>query len=175
MHIFLNAAPGLGKSTVINRVLEAVDGARAGGFRSYFGADRASAKRQLYLSAANVPPEFDEKHAVARFYTYGTFSAIPGRFDALASELIGESCAHSSIVIMDECSYLESDALIWRREIMRALDGDVPILGVVRLFDRCWTHDIVHHPNVQMVKITQSNRDAIAVELQSHFRSLLCR
>lgn len=171
-HIFLVAAPRSGKSTVIDAVLASLGGARVGGFRSYFGADRECASRSLYMCAAGEKPVFDGAHAIARFYEYGTFSAFPARFDAAAQRCLA-SAQQSDIIIMDECSYLEKDALIWQRAVLAALDGDTPVLGVVRLFERCWTQKIASHPNVRLVELTADNRDALSCELAEYFCELI--
>ena len=170
-HIFLVAAPRSGKSTVIDAVLSSLPGARVGGFRSYFGADRECASRSLYLSAADEKPVFDDSHTIARFYEYGTFSAFPERFNAAAKRCLA-SAQQRDIIIMDECSYLEKDALIWQRSVLNALDGDTPILGVVRLFERCWTQNIAAHPNVRLIELTLENRDVLSAELAEYFARL---
>ena len=173
-HIFLVAAPRSGKSTVIDAVLASLGGARVGGFRSYFGADRECASRSLYMCAAGEKPVFDEAHTIARFYEYGTFSAFPARFDAAAERCLASS-QQRDIIVMDECSFLEKDALLWQRAVLNALDGDTPILGVVRLFERCWTQKIAAHPNVRLVELTTDNRDALVAELAEYFQALVKR
>ena len=57
MHIFLTGTVQIGKTTVIDKTL-ALLGVTAGGFRSYFGADRhCPSHHYLYMSsAANRAP-----------------------------------------------------------------------------------------------------------------------
>ena len=60
---------------------------------------------------------------------------------------------------MDECGFLERDALQFQREILSALDGGTPILGVIKLANIAWTKQIRNHPNVKIITVDRENRD----------------
>ena len=67
MHIFLTGTVQIGKTTVIDKTL-ALLGVTAGGFRSYFGADRhCPSHHYLYMSSAAEPRAFTPEHAVVEF------------------------------------------------------------------------------------------------------------
>ena len=163
MHIFLTGALQIGKSTIISRVISSA-GLRVGGFRTSFGPDRASPDRLLYLYPAGAPPALDEAHGVVHF-TGRVPTPIPGRFEQLGVPLLREARASASLIIMDECGRLESDALPFQAEILAALDGDIPVLGVVREGLPGWTPAVAAHPRVRLVTVTKENRDSLPAQL----------
>ena len=169
MHIFLTGAVQIGKSTVISKVINSA-GLRVGGFRTSFGPDRASPDRLLYLYGAGSPPALDEDHGVVRF-TGRVPAPIPGRFDSLGIPLLREARARASLIIMDECGRLESDALPFQAEILSALDGDIPVLGVVREGLPGWTTAVAAHPRVRLVTVTMENRDYLPAMLNRWVRN----
>lgn len=70
------------------------------------------------------------------------------------------------VLIFDECGYLESNAPDFQQTIYNALDGSTPILGVIRHTTTVsWLDSIRNHPNVQLVTVTESNRDALVPQL----------
>ena len=166
-HIFLTGSIQCGKSTVISRVLEGWAGA-VGGFRTGFGPDRACPERLLYLWSAAEPARYDQAHAVVWFFDGRPPEAIPGRFDALGTACLAGAPA---LWVMDECGRLERDALAFQRAVLEKLEGDTPVLGVVREGFPGWTKAIVTHPNVELITVTEDNRDALPALLLARLRA----
>lgn len=166
-HIFLTGSVQCGKSTVITRVLEAWNGA-VGGFRTGFGPDRACPERLLYLWSAAEPACYDSDHAVVKFFNGCAPEAIPGRFDAL-----GTACLTGTptLWVMDECGRLERDALTFQQAILEKLERDTPVLGVVREGFPGWTKTIADHPNVELITVTEGNRDALPERILEKLRA----
>ena len=160
-HVFLTGAVQCGKSTVVSRVLAGWAGA-VGGFRTGFGPDRACPERLLYLWSAAEPARYDQDHAVVKFFNGCAPEAIPGRFDALGTACLTGT---TTLWVMDECGRLESDALPFQAEILAALDGDIPVLGVVREGLPGWTPAVAAHPRVRLVTVTKENRDSLPAQL----------
>lgn len=49
--------------------------------------------------------------------------------------------------------------------MFRALDGDIPILGVLQQAESEFLHRIARHPQVTVLTVTEENRDALLPEL----------
>ncbi|ODA42746.1 nucleoside-triphosphatase [Desulfosporosinus sp. BG] len=162
MHIFLTGEIQIGKSTVINKTLDLLK-ITPQGFRTYFGHDRAKGDRLLYLNSAALPPAYNEKKAVVRFREGRQQEVLSERFDRYGAHLIRAARAdsNSALILMDECGSLESRALVFQQEILAALDGSKPILGVVKLASSGWTDQIREHAKVTLLTVTRENRDLL--------------
>lgn len=76
------------------------------------------------------------------------------------------------ILLLDECGYLESDALEFQQAVYNALNASVPILGVVRQMTTfSWLDTIRNHPNVQLVTVTKTNRNTLVSQLTEQLLS----
>ncbi|HJG85814.1 nucleoside-triphosphatase [Pseudoflavonifractor capillosus] len=166
-HVFLTGAVQCGKSTVVTRVLEAWNGG-VGGFRTGFGPDRACPERLLYLWSASESARYDSDHAVVKFFNGCAPQPIPGRFDTLGTACLTGTPA---LWVMDECGRLERDALAFQRAILEKLEGDTPVLGVVREGFPGWTRAIADHLNVELITVTEGNRDALPELIRAQLRA----
>lgn len=72
----------------------------------------------------------------------------------------------SPILVFDECGYLEANAVDFHQAVYSALEMPIPILGVIRQMTvPSWLDTIRNHPNVQLISVTQANRDALVPQL----------
>ncbi|MEG1720734.1 MAG: nucleoside-triphosphatase [Pseudoflavonifractor sp.] len=154
---FLTGDLHCGKSTVVDKVL-ALSGRRVGGFRTAFGPDRALPNRQLYLYPAGGTALTDAAHVVAQ-YAEDRPLPRPEVFDGLGVACLTEG--RPQLLIMDECGRLERDAPLVQAAILKALDGEIPVLGVLRQGFPGWTKQIAAHPKVRVIEVTAANRDEL--------------
>jgi len=167
MHIFLTGEVRIGKSTVLEKILAELGDVRLGGFRTVKVADRTDAYGSVYLvPAAEKSPQCTDENRVAirRGSGQGTegFTAV---FDAAGTAAL--CCAEECVLIlMDEIGKLERDAAQFGDRICQLLDGDVPILGVVRKEGETpLQHRVRTHPKVRVIEVTKQNRDTLAEEI----------
>ncbi|WP_088189340.1 nucleoside-triphosphatase [Desulfosporosinus sp. FKA] len=162
MHIFLTGDIQIGKSTVINKTLNLLK-ITPQGFRTYFGPDRAMEDRLLYLNSAALPQVCCEEKAIVRFGAGRPPEVLSERFDGYGAQLIRSVRADSdsALILMDECGSLESGALVFQQEILAALAGTKPILGVIKLASTGWTDQIREHAKVTLLTVTRENRDRL--------------
>ena len=104
---------------------------------------------------------------MVKFFNGCAPEAIHGRFDAL-----GTACLTGTptLWVMDECGRLERDALAFQQAILEKLEGDTPVLGVVREGFPGWTKTIADHPNVELITVTEDNRDALPGLIRARLR-----
>ena len=163
-HIFLTGAVQSGKSTVMEKVLAALN-VTVGGFRSGSGPDRHESDRWLYLWDAAGEPVYDETHRVAHI-TPENRQSFPEQFNALGCAALRHAAdSDADLILMDECGFLERDAAEFQTEVLRTLDGDIPVFGVVRLRSSGWTDAIRNHPKVSLITVTEENRDELPEQI----------
>ncbi len=186
MHYFLSGTSGVGKSTIIQKVLAAYSG-KVGGFCTRFDAPRGQMRKELYLMPAQYAQMGDPSrtpsewmgagcqvsalsktgHLVAVCTPQGPASVYPAQFNTAAREYLAADCA--TLIIMDECGRLERDAQVFQNIVLERLAGDIPVLGVLCYKPSDFTRTIAAHPNVTVLAITPENRDAIAAQLVAAF------
>jgi nucleoside-triphosphatase len=171
MHIFLTGNIKTGKTTIVSSVCRevAMRGYQIGGFYSYFDEHREEENRCLFLNGAHMPQMYDGDHVVVRFTSREEPRVYTNRFNEFGKLFIHERKKIAHMLIMDECSFLEGQALDFQHEILTALNETIPILGVVRLGRAPWTQLIAKHRNVRLIEVTEENRDALRLELMDYF------
>jgi len=160
MHIFLTGEIQVGKSTVIAKTLSLLK-IPPGGFKTYYGPDRELANKLLYMNSAHEPKSFRKKNAVVRFFEGIPPQTLIKKFDTYGVELIRAARTSSNLILMDECGSLERDALTFQKEVIDTLDGNIPVLGVIKLASKGWTDRIRNHPKVKVITVTKENRDVL--------------
>lgn len=163
MHVFLTGEIQCGKSYAINRVIARLN-RPVYGFKTLF-TDRYNDNKALYMLSADNASAPSPDQAVAQFVD-GRPHPLTERFNQIGTALLKEAQNHpEGLILMDECSRFERDALDFQREILRCLDGDIPVLGVVRLTAEGWVEQIRNHPKVKLITVTLDNRDGIPDEI----------
>ena len=163
-NLFLTGPCGVGKSTVIDRVLAAYPGG-VGGFRTWFGPDRAEPERDLYLSDAwkqlALPAVHYAGGAVAEVYLHC--------FNGYGRALL-DGAGDAGLIVMDELGRLEGMAADFQNAVFRALDGPASVLGVLRFDAHGWLDGIRARPDVELLPVTEENRDDLPRQILKALR-----
>ena len=148
-HLFLTGRKGVGKSTLIRGLL-AAESAPLGGF--------FTVKHQggIYLLPAAGDRAFAPENLL--------FRCGPRRFDQLGCAALADT-AGCGLLMMDELGPHEAEAVRFQAAVFRALEGDIPILGVLQQAESEFLDRIARHPQVTVLTVTEENRDALLPEL----------
>lgn len=162
-HILLRGQRGIGKSTLICRLLEAA-GLQPGGFYTKMDKNSGELMHPIYIYPAAQPigqRKRGEDNLVGRCGQQGRFKEIyPAVFDTLGAAYLQPGPCQ--VVIMDELGFMESEAQSFRAAVLRALDRDVPILGAVKdRMDVPFLRYVCDHPQSEVIDIDAQNRDAL--------------
>jgi len=166
-HLFLTGDIQIGKSTLLRRVLDALGPVRLGGFRTVTAADIPGAVGSVYLvPAAQARPGFSPDCRVAIRWGPGRGAeCFPEVFDRRGTELLADA-AQAQLIVMDEIGFLEASAPRFSARVSALLDGETPILGVVRKQGETPLQQYIRsHPRVRLVEVTEENRDELAETL----------
>ena len=153
-HLFLTGDKGVGKSTLARCLLA---GHTPCGFRTVRVTgvlDRPSV--HLLPAVGGVPSAenllfYCGAYSCERFDTLGTAAPRgPGR---------GGHAVH--VLLMDELGPAESGAKKFCEAVLAALDGDLPVLGVLQKADTEFLRAVAGHPRVRLVTVTVENRDEL--------------
>ena len=162
MHIFLTGPLQVGKSTVIEKTLKALGQPIIGGFRTVsLTSCLPQALAEVYLVPAGAPGGFDRFHLAGIRWGDGLFTAYPEVFDTAGVELLQNVPAGARLILMDELGFMEKQDGLFAQAVLAALDGPVPVLGVIkprsaRLLDR-----VRAHSRVQILEVRPDNRNQL--------------
>ena len=152
-HLFLTGPKGVGKSTLIRDFLARETG-RLGGFFT------VKQQGSVYLLRAGAGEAPDAENFLFRCGCGGD----PGRFDALGCAALADTEGRS-LLVMDELGPHEAQAVRFQAAVFRALEGKIPILGVLQQADSDFLRRIAGHPRVTVLTVTEDNRGSLGAEL----------
>lgn len=155
-HIFLTGPKRIGKSTAIRKALALLEQPAPlslGGFLTYWDD---TGEPSLYIADASGRTE-PSLLAVRR---EAGMSLLPGVFDERGAALL-QTTEKAHLILMDELGFLEQDSPRFQAAALACLEGDVPVLGVLREGDVPWHAPIKAHDSVTVYLVSQENRDAL--------------
>ncbi len=167
MHIFLTGEIQIGKTTIIQKTIELLD-LDYGGFKTYFGPDRDLPNKLLYINSITEPNIFSKDNSIVKFIEDQKPNVILNRFDTFGVELINGAIENKQLIIMDECGRLESESFEFQKKVLEALEGDTPILGVIKIDSCGWVDKIRNHANVQLIWVDMANRNELPSIIQEN-------
>ena len=169
MHIFLVGEPGVGKSFLIERLLQLVQ-QPVYGFRTKKREEAGGLGFKVYIHPAGGPVVYGDDNTVGiHDGTGGGMRAVGAVFETVGvGHLTGIPA--SSVVLMDELGFLESSAPAFCRAVLEVLDGPYQVLAAVKPLDTPFLRSVRAHPGAQIYRITEENRDALYATIQADLR-----
>jgi nucleoside-triphosphatase len=128
---------------------------RAGGDRSGFEIVTLSGERRMMASKA-----YKSAHRV------GSYGVDVEAIDTLAAGSIDEALKNSSIVVVDEIGKMELFSEKFRQAILKALDSEKPVLGVIMKPSHPFADKIKARNDVGLVEVTLENRNKIPLDIK---------
>lgn len=153
-HLFLTGEKGVGKSTLIDYLLA---GRTPCGFRTCRVEGVLSRPSVHLLTVPDATPAADN----LLFYC-GAYS--PERFDTLGVAALENRSG--DVLLMDELGPAEAGAEKFTAAVLAALDGELPVLGVLQQADTPLLRAVARHPRVRLVTVTPQNRNVLRATLR---------
>ena len=155
-HLFLTGVKQIGKSTTLRTLLDGRDMV-LGGFRTQRvgvpgGAD-------IYMLPPTGDNGFVEENILFR-RRRGQLILDPAAFDRLGGAMLEQS-AGADLILMDELGPTEAQAYGFQRAVLEALDGEIPVYGVLQLADSDFLDGIKAREDVCMITVTEENRNTL--------------
>ncbi len=167
MHVFLTGRTQIGKSTLIQKYVETFS-LKTCGFATFWGPPAEDGGRRLYMHPFGKIGPCTEENLLARFLPQSpSATRFPQVFDTLGVSLL-TPCEGADLLIMDELGFLESDSPAFQAAVLSALDGPLPVFGVIKPRPQPFLDTVRAHPKVRLIEVTPETRDEILQELFSH-------
>ncbi len=174
----LTGAPGVGKTTLLRRLLGMLDvpaegfftaEIREGGRRVGFSIEDLAGRRGV-LAAARAPADRGREAAPR----VGRYRVDVAALDAVGVTALERGLAGSCLLIIDEIGKMEAYSSRFRAAVERALEAPrAVIVGTILRAPHPWIDRVKAHPAVQLVPLTAASREAALGPLADRVRAAL--
>lgn len=153
-HLFLTGCKRIGKSTVLQRLLEGRD-MELGGFLTRRVPGPAGAS--VYMLRPGRPAEYTPENCL--FLRTPDWKLVDyGKFNSLGVQILRQSRG-SDLILMDELGPGESGASAFCRAVRECLDGEKPVYGVLQQAQSQFLDEIKTRSDVCVITVTEDNRE----------------
>jgi len=164
INILLTGPVGIGKSTIINSIITRLEtwGIQVNGFRTL--PHRTNDKiDSYYIEPVNYTvstPGIVER-LIAKEIKDQWVSDVD-TFEGYALEILNLCLeTREGIIVMDELGFFESEAYIFQEGVIKLLDSDRPVLGVIKPIQIPFLDRIREKKNVTVLNVDASNRNLL--------------
>jgi len=166
----LTGKPGTGKTTLIRKAIEASHIPAGGFFTREIIEDNHRAGFEicsLYGGDAILA------HVNVKSHVHlGKYNVDMSTLNRIGVKAIVQAIESSPLIIIDEIGKMELVSDQFKNAVLAALDSPKPVLGTITLWHSSFTQAIRRSPEVEMLHVTQTNRDSILTEVITWLSSL---
>lgn len=174
MHTLIVGARQVGKSTLIRKVIEALE-CTVSGFETK--KEEALADEihgsPVYIYRAGKPHLQRPENLLG--YSKNRRPEVTERAFDRAAYLLKEAETAGDLIVMDEIGFMEASSAQFCGQIMARLDGDKPVLAAVKQNDTPFLNAVRSHPNCRCFYLTEENRDEVFNLVLSFVRAQIDR
>ena len=172
MHALIVGSRGVGKSTLIRRVLKELN-------LPVFGYETKKEAQledpilgcPIYIYDAGKPHCQTPDRCIG-YHKKPDAASVTAAFDRYAPRLM-EPIPGPSVVELDEIGFLEAGSEAFCRAVLHLLEGTGPVIAAVKDLDIPFLNRVREHPNVRCFHITAENRDALYEEVLAFLKQQL--
>lgn len=172
MHALIVGDRGVGKSTLIRRVLKELN-CPVSGFETKKEAHPEDAVLgcPIYIYEAGKPHRRTPENFIG-YHRAADAAAVTAAFDRYAPKLL-EPMPEASLVELDELGFLEASSEAFCQAVLGLLDGKNPVIAAVKDRDVPFLNAIRAHPAARCFHITEENRDELFEEVLEFMKQQL--
>lgn len=161
-HILIVGPRGIGKSTLIGALLNAVP-LPIDGVATKKEAPQPDGFSPVYINRYSLPKRFDAENRIG-LCREGRSIAFPEAFERFSECMPFPS---ERAIVFDELGFLESNAPRFTEAVLRTLDDAPLVIAAVRDKDTPFLNAVRNHPRAEVYRIDEENREALREELLS--------
>ena len=170
LRLLLTGTPGVGKTTVIRRVVERLDPINCAGF---YTEEKRQRGQRVGFRIITLDGREGTLAAVGRNEpTVGRYSIHVAEFESLVLPLLDTSTA-AELYVVDEIGKMELLSARFRPQIIDLLAQPVNVLATVAKKGRGFIQQIKNRNDIELIEITRTNRDQLPEEIARNIKTEL--
>ena len=163
-NILLTGRPGIGKTTLVEKVINTIGKEKFGGFLTQ--EIRKDGKRvgfsiKTLEGSYGILAHIDFKSSL----TVGAYKVNLKALDEIGVKAVEKAMREGKIVVIDEIGKMELYSNSFKEVVLRALDYG-KLIATMTLSPHTFTSVIKRRRDVEIVEITAENRDRVVGELE---------
>jgi len=158
-NLLLMGRPGIGKTTIIRRVAEAL-GDRAGGF--YTEEVREHGRRVGFrIVTLTGEVAWLARVGLRSPYRVGRYGVDVVGLEKVGVASLRQALETKDVIIVDEIGRMELYAPAFRHVVSAALDSPKPLVGTIMAKRHPWADTVKARDDVELWEVTEHNRDGL--------------
>jgi len=172
-NILLTGVPGVGKTTLVRRVLDGID-ARVGGFCTEEIRERG---KRVGFSIRT----FDRQTGILAHVNHkgphrvGKYGVNIKDLETVAAESVVSAVESDDLVVIDELGRMELFSPLFQLAVMEALDSEKPVFGTIQVRRNSFLNSVRSRDDVRVIEVTSGNRDALVARIGNDVAALVLR
>ncbi len=159
-NLFLTGKKGVGKSTLLNKIIKEVD-LSIGGYIT-------EKKIEEHIKTFTIVSLYDytEKYPIAKINIKKYSKEIfVDNFKYPIVTLLDKSLKNRDLIVMDELGFMENNIEPFTSKVYEILDSNKIVFGVLKDFDCEFLNNIRTRKDVCIIEVTKNNRDYLHREI----------
>jgi nucleoside-triphosphatase len=166
-NVLLTGNPGIGKTTLIKKVIEGFKGRKGGFYTEEIreNGERVGFRIKTFRGKEGILAHVNEK-TKSRVGKYGVNIKD---LEKIAAKSIEEAIIESDLIIVDELGRMELYSPKFQEAVIRALNSQKPLLGSIQDRSNQFLDRIREREDVQIIRVSRENRESLAPEVKKLF------
>jgi nucleoside-triphosphatase len=170
-NVFVTGKPGVGKTTIIERVLQALD-VDAGGFCTR-EIREAGERVGFSIDGLNGDSGILARVGFESPFRVGRYGVNRDDLERVGVAALNDAVANASLIVMDEVGRMELCSETFRAAVARALDSEKPLLGTLQARSNDFLDSIRAREDVELFTVTTANRECLVPFIRDRMKELL--
>jgi nucleoside-triphosphatase len=171
-NLMLTGPPGVGKTTLVLRVLEGLPPEAASGFVTR--ELRRDGRRVGFAVETLAGESAVLAHVDTRSpHRVGRYKVDLATFESTALQAIDPACVTAPLIVVDEIGKMECLSDRFRELVVAALGSNRAVLATIALRGNRFIESLKNYPEVSLLRITQQNRDRLVGQVVGWARETL--
>ena len=169
MHILLRGKPGIGKTTIIEKLCDKLPSSSTQGFYTIEIRDKTERIGFDVITLNGKRGALARKNK-ASHYMVGKYGVDLSSFESVALPEL-QIREQTKLIIIDEIGKMECFSRNFIQQVQLLFDSHIPIIATIPIYDIPLLQILLKNHPCQIIEITTSNRDHILHELVLHQKS----